>query len=189
MYWIYKHKINNNKDIRFFGELPMAIQQNGLDFSMGTVVNEIKDLKIELCIPETQTGSLLDNIEVPLNVGILVSKRLQKAMIDFGIKNIQWYKASLKHINGNLVSNDYAVGNIIKTIPCVDFEKSELVLRKNTSNIKFIDKLVLKEGIKDHIFRIAEYLPLIIISNDLKKVMEANNFTGIKFLNPEELVL
>ena len=55
----------------------------------------------------------------------------------------------------------------------------------------FFDKLVLDESkIKGLlIFRLFDFLPIIVVNEKIKDIFEKNNISGIKFYSPEEYVL
>ncbi|MFQ5559441.1 MAG: hypothetical protein ACE5FU_02495, partial [Nitrospinota bacterium] len=74
---------------------------------------------------------------------------------------------------------------------CVDQSQSELVLFDD-GEIEIIDKLVLDlSEFNDygHIFRLAEFPSLLVISQELKTKIEEIGLTGFKVYNPEEFSL
>ncbi|MCX4030310.1 imm11 family protein [Spartinivicinus marinus] len=86
---------------------------------------------------------------------------------------------------------NYKLANIVGRINCLDYDKSELVMRDDGS-IKFIDKLIFqyfdnKDSLE--IFRLAKFLPIVIVSDKIKKKLEKHKFTGIVFYKPEDYSL
>ncbi len=76
---------------------------------------------------------------------------------------------------------------------CVDFDKSILDLDEDDGSIDGFDKLILQDDIlketKLKVFRIKEYLPLILVTDEIKDEFLKNNITGVNLTNPNQLVL
>lgn len=90
-----------------------------------------------------------------------------------------------------LFHEDYFLGNIVGKYSCVDFEKSELELFEE-GQIEFIDSLVLSVLDEDrvgHIFRLAEFPTLIIITQALKERLQESDITGFKIYRPKDFSL
>jgi hypothetical protein len=73
----------------------------------------------------------------------------------------------------------------------VDFESSELEL-SDDGDIQFIDQLSLNLSEDEdygHIFRLAEFLPITVISDELKQALEASKTIGYRIYAPEDFDL
>jgi hypothetical protein len=84
----------------------------------------------------------------------------------------------------------YSLANVLGTARCVDFARSKLQLTPS-GGIKFIDSLVLlPEAIGPTLMvRIAEFLPLIVVREPIKRAVETARCRGIEFVLPQEIVL
>lgn len=107
------------------------------------------------------------------------------------IDNIQYLKSRLIDENTKAINSDYYLANIMGKISYMDKSQSEFELFPD-GDIRFIDKLVLNLNDNTdygHIFRLAEYSTLLLISNELKIALSKNNVTGLKIYKPENFSL
>lgn len=192
MLWVYDDLIESDNAVRFYGPCSPNFDALGFDFSRAQKHPNTENIPpIELVIPELQTGEMCDNLSVPPCFGMLVSKNLRQVFDSLDISHIQWYQAVIKNSDGEIVSDEYFLGNNLYAIEAIDFERSELELDEDDGSIDFIDKLVIKDDLHDlpHIFRLKEFLPLQVLTEELKKAIVSSGCTGIEFLKPEELKL
>lgn len=115
---------------------------------------------------------------------VIVSQRL-KSILESEGGNIDFIKIDV--INFNLKDDYYAI-KIKEFFDCVDETKSEFqyypsdnILKKNkykSLNRYYIDST--KVG-NSKIFRLEKYFPQIIITEDLKRIFEENEITGIEY--------
>ncbi|MCX4030505.1 imm11 family protein [Spartinivicinus marinus] len=132
-----------------------------------------------------------DNLFAPGCNGLLIHNRVKSVLDDLEVNNIQYYQTRLINKDSKEENGNYKLANIVGRINCLDYDKSELVMRDDGS-IKFIDKLVFqyfdnKDSLE--IFRLAKFLPIVIVSDKIKKKLEKHKFTGIVFYKPEDYSL
>jgi hypothetical protein len=111
-----------------------------------------------------------------------------------GVKeeDVTYVDIKILDLRNNYTYTDYKIVNINKGLDCVDFSRSELELDED-DDIEFIDKLVLnEEKLIEHeisICRISEFLPLIVVHDNIKNKMVGLGISGVNFMRPEELKL
>ena len=193
MLWLYRNALENDNDVRFYGDFTPIFFKLEIDLGKGKSLPDIANIPaIELVIPELTDGELYDNITVPPAMGMLVSSKLKALFDQAGVNNIQWLPTKISRSDGNIVTEDYVLGNIVGLINAADMKKSDVVLHGESGRIKFIDKLVLRDdlgNLRYSIFRMNEFKPIRIVTDNLKLLIENAGCTGIKFLEPGELTL
>ncbi|UWX04657.1 hypothetical protein H1235_08400 [Pseudoxanthomonas sp. NC8] len=83
------------------------------------------------------------------------------------------------------------IANIVGAFACVDHAQSGIEYFDDGA-IRFIDKLGLTPmsgGSYPPIFRLAEFLPVIIVSDVVKEALAAHQITGFTFYRPEDFSL
>lgn len=193
MHWLYENLVSRDNAVRFYGNFSPNFDQLNLDLGKARIQEDPKKVPpIELIVPPLQSGDLYDNTSIPPNFGLLISPKLKSVFDMAGINNVQWYKTQIMSSSGNLVSDRYALGNIVGSLGIVDFERSDLELGEDDGNIDFIDKLVFRDDVEPlslHIFRLREYIPLKVVSDRLKELVEESGCTGVRIIEPERLKL
>ncbi|MFT6987550.1 MAG: hypothetical protein ACJAT7_003406 [Psychromonas sp.] len=121
----------------------------------------------------------------------VVSERLKQYFDQLGLKNIQYFPATIIEKEGGKVQKGYFASNFIGAIDCIDREASELRARMNKNGelkgIFGIKKLVLKSSLisEEPLFRAAYFTRLVVINEVLKKHLEESELTGIRIVEPE----
>lgn len=190
MFWILRLSPSTENSLILHG-IPDVMKSLSLDFSIAkSFPTEIP--KIEFQIGKDVEGNITDNfLAYGVKAPFLNAKGLS-CLTDVNEDDVTFIETSIIDQRNNSTYTDYKIININKAIHCVNFDESKLVLRKN-GTIKFIDRLVLDEEklIENEISicRIAEFLPLIVISNDIKNKMDGLGITGVNFMRPEKLKL
>lgn len=112
---------------------------------------------------------MTDNLVAPTRAGLLINARVKEIFDTLKIDNIQYFKSRLIDENTKAINSDYCLANIMGKISCMDKSQSEFELFPD-GDIRFIDKFVLNLNDNTdygHIFRLAEYSTLLLISNEL----------------------
>ncbi len=189
MYWVMASERSDEYE-RSMDQLPPMYESLELHLDQGNLVpNNLPSIDI----PFTQHPEeyITDNIVVPMRMGLLINNKVKTVFDRLGISNIQYFKARLIDQATQTVDENYYVANIIGSYACVDHAESELELFDDGS-IEFIDKLVLKLDERndyEHVFRLAEFPALLIISQMLKDSLLESKITGFKFYEPSEFSL
>ena len=134
---------------------------------------------------------MVDNIPAYGCSGLLINKKVKSVFDGLPVDNIQYFDARLIDQATQKVLVPYWIANIIGKVACVDRAGSSLVCFDD-GQIQFIDKLVLlpmTDGQHGHIFRLAEFLPAIVISDALKEALTDSGVTGFTYYKPEEFSL
>jgi hypothetical protein len=189
MYWILMSERSDVEELAI-DEIPKIVEDLDLNFDYGINVN--KSIPVIDILYSLNDGKLkTDNIVLSTRLGLLINKKIRDVLDTLNINNIEYYSTRLINKSNSEIDEDYKIANIIGKIECVDKENSELEFYTD-GEIEFIDKLVLNLG-KDkhygHIFRMSEFLPLIVISNSLKIKLEEKNITGFKIYAPKDFHL
>lgn len=180
-------EIKNDNEKMLFG-IPEAVTEFNLECNQAKNITGI--------IPTIEFSAkgyeiLTDNISAPGFGGLLANKRVSETLREVGANNLQQFPVILKDVNGGGDCSDYDLINIIGDADIVDYEKSDITLRR-PKKIKFIESLSFIDTSDmplPYIFRLTSFLPLIIAHNRVKQAFEANNITGFTFYKPEEFSL
>lgn len=189
MYWILASERADENELSIDG-VPSFFDQLNIDFSLGKSISKSFPI-IELSYTNADGFIKTDNIAVSPRLGLLISDRVKTIFKRLGIENVQLFKSKLIDLNTNDVDESYDFVNIVGILSCIDQNKSELEFY-NDGQIEFIDSLVLniaENEVRSHIFRIAEYPSLIVISDELKEQLEKFCITGVKIYAPEDFSL
>lgn len=187
MYWIMLSERDNEYQYSH-DETPPQIEQYGWEFDNGQLVTNPIPL-IQVSITPHSEEVLTDNIPAYGCAGLLVNQRVKAVFDGLGLQNMQYFPVKLI-INGQAADHlTYWIANIIGSVGCIDKDASNLTLDPE-GDIEFIESLTLKtDNNYGHIFRLAEYLPVMAISSALKEALEGAKITGLMFYKPEEFSL
>ncbi len=171
-------------------ELPPIFDSLEMSFDLGNVIN-IPIPLIDIHFSNIEKFAITDNLVAPPRIGLLINAKVKNIFDSLNLDNVQYFKARLIDESTDTISDDYCLANVIGKVACVDRSQSELELFPD-GDIRFIDKLVL--SINDdtdygHIFRLAEYSTLLVISDELKVALDNNNVTGFGIYKPEDFSL
>lgn len=170
--------------------LPPIFDSLDVSFDYGNLVSSPIPL-IDIHFSNIEDFTITDNLVAPSRIGLLINAKVKNIFDALNIDNVQYFKSRLIDDNKNTINNDYCLANIIGKVSCVDRSQSELELFPD-GDIRFIDKLVLSLNDNTdygHIFRLAEYSTLLVISDELKAALDINNVTGFNIYKPEEFSL
>lgn len=185
--WIMQTVTVDDDDVAIYHE-PTAFREENLDFGLG-LPQRTRVSTFQVVIPADQTGTLNDALD--LGGGLLVSPALRSAIETTGITTIEWFPVTVHDTPRNERRMGYSLANVIGAVRCVDFARSKLQLMPS-GGIKFIDSLVLLPeaiGPTTLMVRIAEFLPLLVVREPIKRAVEAARCRGIEFVLPEDIVL
>lgn len=189
MYWILASERTDEYQLRIEG-VPPQINQNNWNFNYGNMqTNPIPIIDIPYTMQSDEIKT--DNLVAPGCRGMLINGTVKKIFDSLKIDNVQYFDARLIDIQTGNIDNSYCIANIIGKVACVDMAHSLLQL-DDDGRIEFIDKLVLNVQSNNkygHIFRLAEFLPIVIISNQLCAELKSKKITGFKFYTPEDFSL
>ena len=118
----------------------------------------------------------------------LIHKDLLNVLLSFGVTNIQFFKASLYNPLTKTFLQDYVSLNILGLVPLLDFKNTKFEKTSNIGAHDFdVSSLSLLSGniINYPIFRLSENVSAIVVADELKCVIEKQNFPGISFSLPE----
>ncbi|MBN1961018.1 MAG: hypothetical protein JW841_08725 [Deltaproteobacteria bacterium] len=187
MYWIFATETQNESQAQIFGR-PEVIKQLGLSFNRGLPITT-KVPEIEIKVSPADENILTDNLIAKGTKGLVFNSKLREAISNTGVDNIEYFDVAVLLESSGKIIRDYKMANIVGRIDCID-PTSELQ-RDDDGSIEFIDKLILDES-KIHgalMFRLAEFLSIVIVHENVKQAVEAGGFTGINFYQPEDYVL
>lgn len=167
---------------------PPILEENEWRFDIGEAQSRqipVIDVPFEFHPEEI----MVDNIPAYGCRGLLINRKVKDVFDNMSVKNIHYYPARL--INRKEIPGPFWIANIIGKHACIDYDASDIEYFDD-GGIEFIDKLVLKSMNEEpygHIFRLAEFLPVILVSHALKDALEQSAVTGFTFYKPEEFSL
>ncbi|WP_299011535.1 DUF1629 domain-containing protein [uncultured Shewanella sp.] len=190
MYWIMFSERKDEKETKLMG-VPKIVTELDFECDLGKHITGDYPV-IEYDFEEDDDLDFPnDNLMAPGFKGLLMHKRVSKILREIEVNNIQEFPVLLKGIDGHKNSDDYELVNIIGDADIVDYEKSDITLRR-PKKIKFIDSLSFIDTSDmplPYIFRLTSFLPLIIAHDKVKQAFEAKNITGFTFYKPEDFYL
>jgi hypothetical protein len=157
-----------------------------LDWSRGAAMPPGLKLPVEAVLELGDEGYIRDLVEVPLP---MVSKRLAEALQQAGVSNVEFFPCRVTVKATGQVIEDSLAFNIVGAVSCVDKSRSRFKDPGGLGKISMMfEKLVLKDpGAQGlHIFRLAEFIGVIVVSEVLRRHLEAAVFPDLMFLEPEE---
>lgn len=189
MYWIMMSERSDEYELSLDG-LPVVIENMDLNFDYGNFITE-KLPMIDIHYVQHPEERKTDNLVAPTRLGLLINEKVKSIFDSLNIRNIQYFAAQLFDSNSNDVDKGYCIANIVGKYSCVNIDESELEFFDD-GDIEFIDKLVLNidEGSDcGHIFRMAEFPAILVISDELKNKVDEIGVSGLKIYKPEEFSL
>ncbi|MBN1961016.1 MAG: hypothetical protein JW841_08715 [Deltaproteobacteria bacterium] len=187
MYWIWITGAQNESQACIHGQ-PEVIERLDIEFDNGLPIT-IEVPHIEIIVEPEYEGIYTDNLIAMGVPGLVFNQKLSDVISGAGVDNIEYFPVSVKIASTGKLITGYQIANVVGRIDCID-PASELQ-RDDLGDIRFIDHLILDHS-KIHgmlIFRLAEYLPLVVVHDRVKQAIENVGITGIDFYLPEKLVL
>lgn len=139
---------------------------------------------------DSQPGIMTDHLLIYEIPGLILSERFRKFLTQHGVTNIQYFDLSIEESQSNQTHDTYKVANLLDVVNCIDAEQSELIM--DGEEIDEIDKLILDESripADKKLFRVEEYRDMILVSDELKRAIEAEGLSGCVFMPPEDFLL
>lgn len=189
MYWILASERTDENELTIDG-IPPIVEALALTFDQGIEITSHVPL-IEIPYSLTDEKWKTDNIVVSTRLGLLINETIKSIFDSLNIENIQYFPTRIINEMSSQIDKGYYIANIIGKVACVDRQNSILDCYEDV-DIQFIDKLVLDDNqipLDLHIFRLSEFLPLIVISDVLKSKVEAAHITGMKLYSLDEFEL
>ncbi|NVJ21929.1 MULTISPECIES: hypothetical protein [Myxococcus] len=135
----------------------------------------------------TEQGELLDYF----NAASLMSNALHAALLEAGVDNLDVYDAVIQSEDGTVIHRGYKAFNVIGLVRAANL--AETVFHSPDSSTLIdasIDHLAIDgdkpRGLK--LFRLAENVSAVLVSEDVKRVLESKAFPHLRFLEPHEFV-
>ena len=175
----------------------IVINEHNIEEVMGFInngkpINENFEYFLEA---KNKTGKLTDYISSGRALPPIISdkfKNLLSNLKEETLENIQFIPIKIN--NHNKSNKEYFIFNSLNNIKCFDWEKSKYTrfpsfLTKLQNFPNKIEELVFNNKAigSRNIFRMYESNRFIFISKEMKDILEANNITGIEFLELEKI--
>ena len=122
------------------------------------------------------------------NSWLVVSNKIKQMFDDFGVKDVEFLRVAVIDHNGDYVSEDYYILNILNEQNIVDVEKSTLRVSPFDGQIQRFRNFVtdpVKVDPEVHLFRPVNASGFYIISNELKILMETENCSGCTYIEAD----
>lgn len=116
---------------------------------------------------------------------LLFSARIQKALLELGIKNIQFLPVKVENTKNGAKLEGFSVLNILDSITALDREHATYEQDKKNPEYPIIIKPALRyEHIRNiDIFRLREQPILVFVSQRIKEKLEVMQASGFKFIS------
>lgn len=120
---------------------------------------------------------------------IIISGRLKSALLNSGVNHLSYYPASVVERTGENPKNGFYAVNIEALVDCIDIERSQFkgrIIDGELRGIRRIHQLFLTTPISpvNSIYRVKLFRRLIVVSDDLITLLESNEFSGMKLVEP-----
>jgi hypothetical protein len=188
VYWIWATEAQNELQARIHGR-PAVVESLGLAFDRGLRLQTANIPLVEIRIRAEDDGVLTDNLIALGTTGLVFNERLRDLLSAVGVDNIDFFPAALIRESSGQQIDGYMLANIVGRVACVS-ARSE-VQRDEDGQIEFIDRLILDTAaVRDLLmFRLAEYLQIVVVHTRVKEAVEGAQITGVNFYAPEEYTL
>ncbi len=188
MHWIMANERSSENELSI-DDTPYLIKTNDWEFDSGLYVKtEVPLITYSYTLEPEQF--ITDYIVVYGFKGLLFSEKLLSVFEMLKVKNIQYSRVELINSDTKQI-NEYCLVNVVGRFNIIDYETSEVEL-DDDGDIQFIDSLAFIDTSKmtlPPIFRLSSFLPLVIVSNEIKQSLEDHGITGLKFYKPEDFYL
>ena len=115
----------------------------------------------------------------------ICSQKLVDIIQAMDSRDVEFFKAPLFESGGNTPIPCYQVMNVIRTVSCLDLDKSKLSYSPDRSKITGVFEHVLTvDSIPSdaHIFRLQEWMHTIIVSDEMAQAYVGKGLKGIAFI-------
>ena len=112
----------------------------------------------------------------------IVSGRLKEILLELDNVEMQFLPAKIDRRGKYL--EDYWLFNLMSTIACVDFEKSDCDGDEDEPELWSVEKLMVKKEVMagNHLFRFREMKNMIIVSEELRQTLKENKIKGLWYM-------
>lgn len=146
----------------------------------------------DLSMSSESPGILLSDVISNILGYLIVSPALRALLEEHSGAEIEFLPVRILNHKGRLASDEYSIANVIGTVDCVDMARSEGRLDPGESGVfARLKKLHLDPGRvppEGRLFRIAAMPPVMIIRDDLRRILEDAGITGAEYLTLGEPV-
>lgn len=146
----------------------------------------IPPLPIQATIEPEHAGEMQELIEAPLP---LMSPRLQKALSEAGVDNVDFYPTQITDRKTGSLISDYVAFNIVGKISAADLQKTQFDPENSAQMISAdINSLAIDDakGGGGLMFRLAESVNAIVVHERVQRQLETAGVAGIAFIEPSE---
>jgi hypothetical protein len=166
---------------------PDVVRLHGLSFLTGERPTRARWPRIELPMRRGERGTKTDALSAPGLNGEAFGPRLRALLADLGVTNLEYYPLRILDVKTGKTIDDYRVANILGHRDCIDSARSTLRRSRGTEGIRSIKGMTLVEskarGLK--MFRLTGFLPILIVTEDVKLAVKEAGITGVEFYRPE----
>lgn len=117
--------------------------------------------------------------------GLVVSAKFRKALEGTGVDNVDYYSVRIVNEVKAQVHEEYFAANVLGRAACMDMERSSFTPSLiDPAQVQSIDELQLDPSrLPDlKLFRLAEYLPLVLADESVKEAVEKARLRGVEFV-------
>lgn len=159
--------------------LPRPTWINGqfIDFEVPQPI--VYDLKIDEYDTIPNVKVLGDASPVPY-----MHNSIMEALLAVGVDNIQYYDAVIRDLKRNIDHTDFKAFNVVGLVSAADMSASTMMGTSNSNSIDAdFDRLVLDEEkcAGKLLFRLAENITAIVVSEVVKNEIEKRGIKGVMF--------
>ncbi|QSQ26648.1 hypothetical protein JY651_17690 [Pyxidicoccus parkwayensis] len=143
------------------------------------------DLKFQMA-PEARGNQIADVIPNALNF-LMVSNRVRHLLSQHSKANIEFLRFILLNHKGRVASDELYIANVLGTREWADMERSmgaRVTTLEGTREFEHLRRLYLKDGEVDPdvgVFRISAMPKLVLVHEELKRLLESEGVTGAVF--------
>lgn len=137
------------------------------------------------------SGDILTDFIDNISRSVLISSDVKDVFETEGINEdiVEYLPFKIMDKKKRLIDQQYYIANVLVSINCFDFSKSEYTKSKRTGTLLDVETIVISEEkipADAKLFRIGEYPSRIVIRSDLLNVLQQKGFTGISVIKQGE---
>jgi hypothetical protein len=139
--------------------------------------------------PEFPNNTVMTDSLRNTDLLIVGSLKLAQFLQSRQANGLEYLPVAIANPKKKIVSKDYCIIHPTDPVDCLDVAKSGARWSKiDKQSINAVKKLVLQEDKIDpkrEVFRLQSFFDVILVKRDLAEAMDAQGFTGIRWIEPE----
>ena len=167
-------------------EVPEALRPKKWRISEGLPTEHHYPSDVVLTMYKGHKGVVVPDMVSNTNRITIVSSKLKSLLEQHSGARIEFLPASIANHKGRVAAKDYFIANVLDHVDCVDKQRSEVEeLNPDPTLLSGLFRLqVLPDRIppESKLFRLKTLPTAILIRDDLRALLDAENLTGVRYI-------